>query len=82
MEITSELEELFETGHEKIERIEVTYQNGGKVIGKAKSITLNPLALVIQKSELKRREKPKHLVVFEHVTNIEITLTDDSKILF
>ncbi len=82
MEVTSELEKLFETDYERIKHIEVTYQNGGKVIGTAKSITLNPLALVIQKSEVKRREKPKHRVVFEHITHIEITLIDDSKICF
>ncbi len=82
MEVTSELEKLFETDFEIIKRIEVTYQNGGKVIGTAKSITLNPLALVIQKSELKRREKPIHRVVFDHVTNIEVTLADDSKRIF
>jgi len=49
MEITSELEEIFESRLEEIKEIELTYQNGGKVVGTAKSIGVKPLTLVIQK---------------------------------
>lgn len=79
MEITSELEKIFESNTEEIKEIELTYQNGGKVTGTVKSVGFNPLTLVVQKSELRNREKPIHRVNFNHVTSLEITFTDNSK---
>ena len=51
MELTPEIEEIFASRAGQITRIELTYKNGGKVIGTIKKLRLSPLRLVIQKSE-------------------------------
>ncbi len=76
MEITPELAELFGSELDKVESVEFTYQNGGKVIGTVKKVRQKPLKVVILKSQLERGEKPKHRVVFDHVTQLHVTFGD------
>ncbi len=67
MELTPEIEEIFASRAEKVTRIELTYKNGGRVIGTIKKLRLSPLRLVIQKSVPEKGERPRHKVVFDHV---------------
>ena len=76
MEITPELVSLFGSELEKIESVEITYQNGGKVIGTVKKARQKPLKVVILKSQVERGERPKHRVVFDHVTQMQLTFLD------
>jgi hypothetical protein len=76
MEITPELANLFGSELNKVESVEITYQNGGKVIGTIKRVRQKPLKVVIQKSQAERGERPKHKVVFDHVTQLLITFRD------
>ena len=79
MEITRDIEKLIESDYDQIENFEVTYKNGGKVCGIAKSITFNPLNLTIKKNKTKRFEKSTHQVVFDHVTKITLFYLDKSQ---
>ena len=76
MEITPELANLFGSEPDKIESVEITYQNGGKVIGTIMKLRLSPLRIVIQKSVIEKRERPKHKAVFEHVTKMQLSFKD------
>ena len=78
MEITPELAILFGSELEQVESVEITYQNGGKVIGTVKKIRQKPLKVVIQKAQVERGERPKHKVVFDHVIQVQVTFRDGS----
>ena len=78
MEITPELAILFGSELDQVESVEITYQNGGKVIGTIKKVRQKPLKVVIQKSHVEKGERPKHKVVFDHVTHIQVTFRDGS----
>ena len=78
MEITPEIASLFGSEADQLERVEITYQNGGKVIGTVKRARLRPLRVVIQKSHPEKGERSKHRVVFDHVIRIRVTLRDGS----
>ncbi len=78
MEITPELVSLFGSELEKIESVEITYQNGGKVIGTVKKARQKPLKVVILKSQVERGERPKHRVVFDHVIQMQFAFLDGS----
>ncbi len=78
MEITPELAKLFGSELDQVESVEITYQNGGKVIGTVKKVRQKPLKVVIQKSQAEKGERPKHKVVFDHVTQIQVTFRDGS----
>ncbi len=78
MEITPELANLFGSEPDKIESVEITYQNGGKVIGTVKKVRQKPLKVVILKSQVERGERPKHRVVFDHITQMQLTFLDGS----
>ncbi len=78
MEITPELVSLFGSELDKIESVEITYQNGGKVIGTVKKARQKPLKVVILKSQVERGERPKHRVVFDHVTQMQFGFLDGS----
>ncbi len=78
MEITPELVSLFGSELDKIESVEITYQNGGKVIGTVKKARQKPLKVVILKSQVERGERPKHRVVFDHVIQMQFAFLDGS----
>jgi len=78
VEITPELAILFGSEPDQVESVEITYQNGGKVIGTVKKVRRKPLKVVIQKSEVEPGERPKHKVVFDHVIQIQVTFRDGS----
>ncbi len=82
MELTPEIEQLFASGAESITAIELTYQNGGKVIGTIRKIRLSPLRIVIQKSVIEKRERPKHKAVFDHVTRMKLSFEDGTDKVF
>ncbi len=82
MELTPEIEEIFKTAKEQITEIELTYKNGGKVLGILRKVRLSPLRLVIQKSLPEKGERPKHKVVFDHVTHMQLTFNDGSEKVF
>ena len=82
MEITPELAILFGPELDQVDSVEITYQNGGKVIGTVKKVRQKPLKVVIQKSHAERGERPKHKVVFDHVIQIQVTFKDGSKKTF
>jgi len=76
MEITPELAILFGSELDEVESVEITYKNGGKVIGTIKKVRQKPLKVVIQKSQAERGERPKHKVVFDHVTQLKVIFRD------
>ncbi len=82
MEITREVESLFAAEAESIIAIELTYQNGGKVIGTIRKLRLSPLRVVIQKSVIEKRERPKHKAVFDHVTRMKLSFKDGTDKVF
>ena len=82
MEISSELANLFGSELDKVELVELTYQNGGKVIGTIKKVRQKPLKVVIQKSKVEKGERPKHKVVFDHVIQLLITFRGGSTKIF
>ena len=82
MELTPEIEEIFLTSQEKITEIELTYKNGGKVLGAIRKLRLSPLRLVIQKSSPEKGERTRHKVVFDHVICMNITFEDGSEKVF
>ncbi len=82
MELTPELEEIFASRSEQLSRIELTYKNGGKVIGTIKKLRHSPLRLVIQKSVPEKGERPRHKVVFDHVTRLQVIFQDGTVKIF
>ena len=82
MEITPELASLFGPELDQVECVEITYQNGGKVIGTVKKVRQKPLKVVIQKSQMERGERSKHKVVFDHVNQVQVTFRDGSTKIF
>jgi hypothetical protein len=82
MELTPEIEKIFTTEQDRIVEIELTYKNGGKVLGTIRKVRLSPLRLVIQKSFPEKGERPKHKVVFDHVTHMQITFDDGTQASF
>jgi hypothetical protein len=97
MELTPEIEEIFKTAQKQIASIELTYKNGGKVLGTIRKVRLSPqrlspqrlspqrlspLRLVIQKSFPEKGERPKHKVVFDHVTHMKLSFNDGSEKVF
>lgn len=82
MEITEEIEGLFESQAETISSIEITYRNGGKVIGTIRKIRLAPLRIVLQKTVLEKRERPRHKVVFDHVSRMQLSFEGGSEKVF
>ena len=87
MELTPEIEKIFASDSERISLLELTYKNGGMVIGTIRKLRLSPLRLrplriVIQKSAPEKGERPRHKVVFEHVSLMRISFRDGSEIVF
>ena len=82
MEITPETEKIFASDSERISQLELTYKNGGMVIGTIRRLRLRPLRIVIQKSDPAKGERPKHKVVFEHVIRLRIIFQDGSEKIF
>ena len=82
MEVTPEIEKIFASGAEGITQLELTYKNGGMVIGTIRRLRLLPLRIVVQKSDPAKGERAKHKVVFEHVTLMRISFRDGSEIVF
>ena len=77
MEITAEITEIF-ADPDRIAELELTYKNGGKVAGTLRKVKITPLRLVVQKSNPAKGERPRHKVVFDHVTSLQITFSDGS----
>ncbi len=82
MELTPQIEKIFQAEKERISLLELTYQNGGRVIGTIKKLRLSPLRIVIQKSAPGKGERPRHRVVFDHVTELKIFFQDGSEKVF
>jgi len=82
MELSTQIEEIFASRAEEITHIELTYKNGGKVSGTIKKLKLSPLRLVIQKTDPQKGERPRHKVVFDHVTLLKIVFQDGSRNVF
>ena len=82
MELTPEIEKIFASDSERISLLELTYKNGGMVIGSIRKLRLSPLRLVIQKSDPSKGERARHKVVFEHVTQMKVGFQDGSEIIF
>ena len=82
MEITPEIAILFGSELDKVASMEITYQNGGKVIGRVKRVRRIPLKVVIQKSQTERGERPEHRVVFDHVTQLQVFFRDGTSKTF
>lgn len=87
MKLTPEIEHIFASQAEKITSIELTYKNGGKVKGSIRKVRLSSLRfsslrLVIQKSDPEKGERPRHKVVFDHVTRLQLTFDDGSEQVF
>ncbi len=78
MIITPEIESIV-SDPDRISELDFTYQNGGKVKGKIRKLKYDPLRLVIQKSSPNMGERPKHRVVFDHVTHLRVTFNDGSE---
>lgn len=79
MEISTEIERIFAEQADAISSVELTYRNGGKVIGTIRKLRLSPLRLVVQKTVLEKRERLKHRVVFDHVTSMRLRFEDGSE---
>jgi hypothetical protein len=75
MNITPEITELLDSG-DRIRTIELTYKNGGKVLGTIRKFRRSPLKVVIQKSDPQKGERSRHKAVFDHVTELVISMTD------
>lgn len=82
MELTPEIEQLFASDSERISLLELTYKNGGMVIGTIRRLRLSPLRLVVQKSDPAKGERPRHKVVFEHVIRLRIIFQDGREKIF
>lgn len=82
MEITQEIAQIFTSQAETISGVELTYQNGGKVIGTIRKIRLAPLRISIQKTVLEKGERPRHKVVFDHVSRLKLSFDDGSEKVF
>jgi hypothetical protein len=82
MEITQEIEQIFATRAETITGIEITYRNGGKVIGTIRKLRLAPLRMVVQKTVIEKRERPRHNVVFDHVSRMQLSFEDGTAKVF
>lgn len=82
MELTPEIDQLFASESERIALLELTYKNGGMVLGTIRRLRLRPLRIVVQKSEPGKGERPKHKVVFEHVIRLRIIFQDGSELIF
>ncbi len=78
MKITEELEQVIKSDFEAIEKFELTYKNGGKVLGTARKIKHSPLRLNILKVPVPKGEKAKHSVLFDHVISIALIYKDNS----
>ena len=82
MELTTEIEEIFTSRVKQITKIELTYKNGGKVLGAIRKLRLSPLRLIIQKSSPEKGERTRHKVVFDHIICMNITFEDGSEKVF
>ena len=82
MEVSPEIEKIFASDSERISQLELTYKNGGMVLGTIRRLRLRPLRIVIQKSDPAKGERPKHKVVFEHVILMKIDFRDGAEIVF
>lgn len=78
MIITPVIEETLRKEAENIQRIELTYLNGGTASGTIKRLQTDPLDLLIRKNPEKRWGGGTHHAVFDHVVKISITLRDNS----
>jgi hypothetical protein len=76
MKISEELREILQSKAEQIERIEVTYPNGGIASGPIKKLKLNPLKIVITKVDASGKPSGKHRIMFEHTTALSIRFSD------
>jgi len=78
MILSPEIDLLF-ADPDRISQLEITYQNGGKVIGSIRKVKYKPLRVLVQKREPAKGERPRHKVVFDHVTLLEVFFTDGTK---
>jgi hypothetical protein len=78
MNITEEIVELLDSG-DRVASVELTYKNGGKVLGTIRKMRRSPLKVVILKSDPQKGESPKHRVVFDHVTELRVNMADGSE---
>ena len=76
MKVSEELEGNIESEFDTIEQFEITYKNGGKVIGSAKKIKFSPMKITILKNPVPKGESSKHKVVFDHVVKLTIHKKD------
>jgi len=76
MEISQELGQIIESDLEKLKGIEVVYKNNGVVTGAIKKIKFSPLKITILKDSPKKRERPKHKVVFDHLIKLSLLYID------
>lgn len=81
MILSSDVESIF-SDPDRILEIELTYQNGGKVIGTIRKVKYKPLRIVLQKSHSIKGENPRHRVVLDHVIHLRIRLEDGSEVYF
>lgn len=82
MEVSSVLEKIFKRDSENIMSLEVTYLNGGKVIGSVKKFRFSPLQIIIMKDQSGNKKANLHRVVFEHVVSLHIKFLDGSVQVF
>jgi len=82
MELTPEIEEIFKASLEQITELELTYKNGGKVLGTIRKVRHSPLRLVIQKSFPEKGERPRHKVVFDHVIRMKIAFKNGTRSVY
>jgi hypothetical protein len=78
MILSPEIDLLF-SDPDRISELEITYQNGGKVNGSIRKVKYKPLRVVIQKSEPAKGERPRHKIVFDHVTLLKVLFKDGTK---
>ena len=76
MIVSEEMEGSIESGFDTIAKFEITYKNGGKVLGTAKRIKYSPLKITILKDPVPKGESSKHKVVIDHVIKFSLLFKD------
>ena len=82
MLISPDILDCLRQGKEAVEEISLTYRNGGRVVGSIHKLRMKPLKLVIKKTEPKAGERPRHRMVADHVSKMEITMKDGRRLHF
>ncbi len=76
MLVSNEMEGIIESEFDSIDKFEITYKNGGNVLGTAKRIKFSPLKITILKDPVPKGESSKHKVVFDHVVKFYLHFKD------